>query len=82
MHQSFNFKDVLSFSARAPGQIEDVLPQGAVLDFAGGPASKTRARTGAIRFPERRERRILAQMNWQNRTAAATPSAAIALPSR
>lgn len=56
MHQSFNLKDVLSASGRPPGQIEDVRPQGAVLDFARHPVCESLARTAAIRFE--RERRI------------------------
>ncbi len=33
MYHNFNFRDVLASSAKAAWQVEDVLPEGAQLDF-------------------------------------------------
>ena len=62
MFHDFNFKDVLSCSLRAAWQIEDVLPQGAALDFGRPFMPETLARTGAIAFLDADERRILNQI--------------------
>jgi len=62
MFHKFSFEDVLSSSYRAAWQIEDVLPQGAVLDFARDLMPENLARTAAIRFLDKRERRILNQI--------------------
>ncbi len=45
MLQKFSFEDVQSSAYRTDPQIEDVLPQGAVLDFADGPISHRPAHT-------------------------------------
>ncbi|HEX8641091.1 MAG TPA: diiron oxygenase [Allosphingosinicella sp.] len=62
MFHKFSFEDVLSSSYRAAWQIEDVLPNGAVLDFARDLMPENLARTGAIRFLDERQRRILNQI--------------------
>ena len=45
MFQSYNFKDVLETSVRAAWQIEDVLPEGAKLDFSRDLLPQNLART-------------------------------------
>jgi hypothetical protein len=45
MFQSYNFKDVLETSVRAAWQIEDVLPEGAKLDFSRDLLPENLART-------------------------------------
>ena len=60
MFHDFNFKDVLSSSFRAAWQIEDVLPQGAALDFARPFLPEKLARTGGIAFLDADQRRVLA----------------------
>ena len=57
MPHHIQISDVPSNTVRAPWRIEDALPQGAVLDFAFGAVSESSARTAAIRFPAKRERR-------------------------
>ncbi|HWT13454.1 MAG TPA: hypothetical protein VN231_11915 [Allosphingosinicella sp.] len=62
MYHNFSFSDVLSSSVRAAWQIEDVLPQGAALDFACNFLPESLARTGSIAFLDEGERRILNQI--------------------
>jgi hypothetical protein len=62
MYQNFNFKDVLTASARAAWQIEDVLPEGAALDFTRPFLPESIARTGAVSFLKSDERRVLNQI--------------------
>ncbi len=62
MHHQFNFKDVLATSTRAGWQIEDVLPEGAKLDFGRRFLPEGLARTGAAAFLSESERRILNQI--------------------
>jgi hypothetical protein len=62
MFHNFNFKDVLSSSFRAAWQIEDVLPQGAALDFARHFMPENLARTGGLAFLDADERRTLNQI--------------------
>ncbi len=62
MFQSFSFKDVLSSSFRAAWQIEDVLPQGAALDFARPFMPESLARTADISFLDAGQRRVLNQI--------------------
>ena len=62
MFQSFNFRDVLASSVRAAWQIEDVLPEGATLDFGRGFMPETLARTAQIPFLSPDERRLLNQI--------------------
>ena len=57
MYQSFNFRDVLASSARAAWQIEDVLPEGAVLDFGRCFLPESLARTADAPFLSTDERR-------------------------
>ena len=62
MYASFNFKDVLSASTRAAWQIEDVLPEGASLDFSRRFLPEAIARTDAAPFLSGDERRVLNQI--------------------
>ena len=62
MHHNFNFRDVLASSYRAAWQIEDVLPQGAVLDFGRDFLPEALARTAGIAFLTRDQRRVLNQI--------------------
>jgi hypothetical protein len=59
MYHEFNFKDVLTASARAAWQIEDVLPEGAALDFGCHFLPESIARTGSVSFLTADERRVL-----------------------
>ncbi len=47
MYHNFNFADVLAASSRAAWQIEDVLPEGATLDFKRNFLPESLARTGS-----------------------------------
>ncbi len=62
MHHNFNFRDVLTVSARIGWTIEDVLPEGAVLDFGRPFLPETLARTGGIGFLDPAEKRLLNQI--------------------
>ena len=62
MHHNFNFQDVLSSSYRAAWQIEDVLPTDAKLDFSRNFMPEALARTAAIPFLSKDEKRILNQI--------------------
>jgi hypothetical protein len=62
MYHEFNFKDVLTASARAAWQIEDVLPEGAALDFSCHFLPESIARTGSVSFLTADERRVLNQI--------------------
>ena len=62
MHHNFNFRDVLTVSARIGWTIEDVLPEGAVLDFGRPFLPETLARTGGIDFLDPGEKRLLNQI--------------------
>jgi hypothetical protein len=62
MHHKFNFRDVLASSARAAWQIEDVLPEGAVLDFGRCFMPENLARTADLAFLSPDERRLLNQI--------------------
>jgi hypothetical protein len=62
MFHGFNFKDVLTVSARAAWQIEDVLPEGAALDFSLHFLPESIARTGDVSFLTTDERRVLNQI--------------------
>ena len=62
MHHRFNFRDVLATSTRAGWQIEDVLPEGAKLDFGRRFLPEGLARTAAAAFLSEGERRILNQI--------------------
>jgi P-aminobenzoate N-oxygenase AurF len=62
MHHAFNFRDVLASSARAAWQIEDVLPEGAVLDFGRRFLPENLARTAGLSFLSSDERRLLNQI--------------------
>jgi hypothetical protein len=62
MHHNFNFKDVLTASARAAWQIEDVLPQGSALDYSRPFMPEALARTAAIPFLNAEEARVLNQI--------------------
>jgi hypothetical protein len=62
MFHDFNFKDVLSSSFRAAWQIEDVLPQGAVLDFGRRFMPENLARTAGLTMLDADQRRILNQI--------------------
>lgn len=63
MNPRFNFSDALPPAARAAWQIEDALPQGAVLDFARDRTPHPFACIAAIRFLEERERRTPRQIH-------------------
>jgi hypothetical protein len=62
MNHNFNFRDLLATSYRAAWQIEDVLPQGAVLDFGRHFLPEALARTAAIPFLSEEEAKILNQI--------------------
>ena len=62
MNHNFNFRDVLSSSYRAAWQIEDVLPNGARLDFSRNFMPEALARTATIAFLDDGERRVLNQI--------------------
>jgi hypothetical protein len=62
VHHRFNFRDVLATSTRAGWQIEDVLPEGAKLDFGRRFLPEGLARTAAAAFLGESERRILNQI--------------------
>ena len=62
MYQNFNFRDVLASSARAAWQVEDVLPEGARLDFSRRFLPEALARTDCIAFLGEPERRLLNQI--------------------
>jgi hypothetical protein len=62
MYHAFNFRDVLASSAKAAWQIEDVLPEGARLDFGRRFLPEALARTDCIAFLSEPERRILNQI--------------------
>lgn len=62
MHHNFNFKDVLSASAKASWEIEDVLPPGSALDFSKPFMPENLARTAVVPFLDADEARILNQI--------------------
>jgi len=62
MHHNFNFKDVLTASARAAWQIEDVLPEGSALDYSKPFMPEALARTGKVPFLNADEARVLNQI--------------------
>lgn len=62
MYQEYNFASVLAASARAAWQIEDVLPEGAALDFNRPFLPESLARTGAAEGLSAEEERILNQI--------------------
>ena len=62
MQHNFNFRDVLASSYRAAWQIEDVLTEGAVLDFGRDFLPEALARTAGIAFLTEAERRVLNQI--------------------
>ena len=62
MFHEFTFESVLASSARAAWQIEDVLPEGAALDFARCPMPEGLARTADAPHVAGDERRILNQV--------------------
>jgi hypothetical protein len=62
MYHEFNFASVLAASARAAWQIDDVLPEGAALDFTRPFMPETLARTGAAEVLSNRERLVLNQI--------------------
>lgn len=62
MHHNFNFKDVLSASARAGWQIEDVLPPGSALDYSRRFMPEALARTAALPFLTQEEAKVLNQI--------------------
>jgi hypothetical protein len=62
MYHDFNFASVLSASARAAWQIEDVLPEGAALDFSRPFMPENLARTAAAEGLGEDERRVLNQI--------------------
>ena len=62
MFHNFNFRDVLASSAKAAWQVEDVLPEGAQLDFSRRFLPEALARTDAIAFMSEPERRVLNQI--------------------
>jgi len=59
MYHDFNFASVLTASARAAWQIEDILPEGAALDFTRPFLPESLARTGAAKGLSAGERRVL-----------------------
>lgn len=59
MYHEFSFPDVLSISARSAWQIEDVLPEGAQLDFGRNFLPEALARTGSATGLGQDERRLL-----------------------
>jgi hypothetical protein len=62
MFHNFNFSDVLASSAKAAWQVEDVLPEGAELDFTRRFLPEALARTDSIAFLGEDERRLLNQI--------------------
>ena len=62
MHHNFNFKDVLTASARAGWAIEDVLPPGSALDYSKAFMPDALARTATIPFLDKEEARVLNQI--------------------
>jgi hypothetical protein len=62
MYHAFNFRDVLASSAKAAWQVEDVLPEGARLDFGRRFLPEALARTDGIAFLSEPERRVLNQI--------------------
>jgi hypothetical protein len=62
MYHDFNFAGVLASSARAAWQIDEVLPDGAALDFGKAFMPENLARTGAITWLEANEQRVLNQI--------------------
>jgi len=62
MFHNYNFSDVLASSARAAWQIEDVLPEGAALDFAKTFMPDSLARTDGAAMLSPDERRTLNQI--------------------
>jgi P-aminobenzoate N-oxygenase AurF len=62
MYHNFNFRDVLASSARAAWQVEDVLPEGARLDFGRRFLPEALARTDCIAFLSEEERLVLNQI--------------------
>lgn len=62
MFHNFNFRDVLASSAKAAWQVEDVLPEGAELDFGRRFLPEALARTDGIAFLSEPERRVLNQI--------------------
>ena len=59
MYHDFNFASVLTASARAAWQIEDILPEGAALDFTRPFLPESLARTCATKGLSAGERRVL-----------------------
>ena len=62
MFHDYNFTSVLSSSARAAWQIEDILPEGATLDFTRPFMPENLARTAAAEGLSGEERRVLNQI--------------------
>lgn len=62
MHHNFTFKDVLSASAKASWEIEDVLPPGSALDFSKPFMPDNLARTAVIPFLDVEEAKVLNQI--------------------
>jgi hypothetical protein len=62
MYHDYNFASVLSASARAAWQIEDVLPAGAALDFTRPFLPESLARTDAAEGLSANEQRVLNQI--------------------
>ncbi len=62
MFQNYDFAAVLSASARAAWQIEDVLPEDAKLDFSRPFLPETLARTEAVEWLTEDQRRVLNQI--------------------
>jgi hypothetical protein len=62
MYHDFNFGDVLASSAKAAWQVEDVLPEGAELDFTRRFLPEALARTDSIAFLGEDEKRLLNQI--------------------
>ena len=62
MHHNFNFKDVLATSSRVGWTVEDVLPEGARLDYGLRFMPENLARTAAIPFLTESEARTLNQI--------------------
>lgn len=62
MHHNFNFRDILTVSARIGWTIEDVLPDGARLDYSRPFLPEAIARTGGIACLDEAERRLLNQI--------------------
>ena len=62
MHHNFNFKDVLATSSRVGWTVEDVLPEGARLDYGRRFMPENLARTAAIPFLTQAEVRTLNQI--------------------